>query len=99
MQVSRFQETDFGRATRKPGEKWAFTYYQPKPLPRNLELTTETIFALSEADVALGLLNGLGRLIQQPEMLIGPFLTREALASSRIEGTKASLTDGRWRKR
>jgi len=49
--------------------------------------------ALSEADSALGLLNGLGRLIQDPEVLLGPFLTREALASSRIEGTNASLSD------
>jgi Fic family protein len=51
------------------------------------------VLALSEADAALGLLNSLGRLINQPEILLGPFLTREALSSSRIEGTKASLTD------
>jgi Fic family protein len=93
VQESRFRETIFGGATRKPGERWAFTYYLPKPLPRELPLDAETVAALSEADAALGLLNGLGRLIHQPEVLLGPFLTREALASSRIEGTKASLTD------
>lgn len=48
---------------------------------------------LSEADADLGLLNGLGQLIDQPELLIGPFLTREVLASSRIEGTNASLSE------
>jgi Fic family protein len=47
---------------------------------------------MSEADSALGHLQGLGHLIPQPELLVGPFLTREALASSRIEGTNASLT-------
>ncbi len=49
--------------------------------------------ALSAADAALGLLNGLGTLVPDPDMLIGPFLTREALASSRIEGTNATLSD------
>ena len=62
-------------------------------MPRELALDNDTVFALSEADAALGLLNGLGRLITEPQVLLGPFLTREAVASSRIEGTKASLTD------
>jgi Fic family protein len=93
MEADRFQETIFGRATRKPGQKWAFTYYHPNPLPCRFDLDQATVLALSEADSALGLLNGLGRLVHEPEMLLGPFLTREALASSRIEGTKASLAD------
>ena len=62
-------------------------------MPRELDLSPEVILALSEADAALGLLNGLGRLIVDPEVLLGPFLTREALASSRIEGTNATLTE------
>jgi Fic family protein len=62
-------------------------------MPRALELNAETIYALSEADNALGLLQGLGKLIQDPELLVGPYLTREALASSRIEGTQASLSE------
>ncbi|WP_291408094.1 Fic/DOC family N-terminal domain-containing protein [Actinophytocola sp.] len=49
--------------------------------------------ALSEADAAIGYLQGLGKLIRDPDLLIGPFLTREAVASSRIEGTRASLSD------
>lgn len=48
---------------------------------------------LSEADAALGHLQGLGLLITDPGLLIGPYLRREALASSRIEGTQASLSD------
>ncbi|WP_165401396.1 Fic family protein [Herbihabitans rhizosphaerae] len=48
---------------------------------------------LSEADSALGYLQGLGKLIRDPDLLIGPFLTREAIASTRIEGTRASLSD------
>lgn len=58
-----------------------------------MDLEPATVLALSEADAALGLLNGLGTLVTDPEMLIGPFLTREALSSSRIEGTHATLSD------
>jgi Fic family protein len=65
----------------------------PQPLPRELPLETATVLALSEADAALGHLQGLGRLIKDPQLLVGPYLTREAVASSRIEGTQASLSD------
>ncbi len=55
--------------------------------------TTVTIKALSDADAALGLLYGLGALIRDPELLLGPYLTQEAIASSRIEGTQTSLSE------
>jgi Fic family protein len=48
---------------------------------------------MSEADSSLGHLQGLGMIITDPSMLIGPYLRREALSSSRIEGTQASLSD------
>ncbi|WP_258366982.1 Fic/DOC family N-terminal domain-containing protein [Curtobacterium sp. ME-Dv--P-122a] len=49
--------------------------------------------AVSRADIAIGRLAGLGQLIQEPELLLGPSMAQEALASSRIEGTQASLSD------
>ncbi len=49
--------------------------------------------ALSDADASRGRLQGLGALIRDPELLLGPYLTQEAVASSRIEGTQASLSD------
>lgn len=58
-----------------------------------MDLEPDTVLALSTADAALGHLQGLGALITDPELLIGPYLTREAVASSRIEGTQASLSD------
>ncbi|MBG6068149.1 Fic family protein [Micromonospora ureilytica] len=93
MEAANYQKTLFGYPTRRPGDKWAFTYYRPEMIPRDLTFETDTVLLLSEADNALGHLQGLGRLIPQPELLVGPFLTREAIASSRIEGTKASLSD------
>lgn len=93
MDADQYQDTPFGRPTRQPGDRRAFTYYLPNNMPRELELGGDVVLALSDADSALGLLNGLGRLIPEPNMLLGPLLTQEALASSRIEGTKASLSE------
>lgn len=93
MDPSNFQATAFGTATREPGNKWAFWYFKPHPIPRDLLLSTRTIKALSDADASLGRLQGLGALIRDPQLLLGPYLTQEAVASSRIEGTQASLSD------
>ena len=93
MRQDQIRSDDFGSAQRRAGDKWAFWYFLPKLIPRSLSLSPETIFLLSEADSALGHLHGLGQLIRDPELLVGPYLTREALASSRIEGTEASLSD------
>lgn len=49
--------------------------------------------ALSTADAALGRLAGAGRQLHDPAMFLRPYITREALASSRIEGTQASLSE------
>lgn len=93
MDAHRFADSPFGRATREPGNNVAFTYFLPRPIPRALPLGAEVVFALSDADAALGHLQGLGVLITDPSLLIGPYLRREALASSRIEGTQASLSE------
>ncbi|MGL5828477.1 MAG: Fic family protein [Angustibacter sp.] len=92
--VSRnFATTTFGQPTQEQAGPWGFWYYKPRSLPRVLDLAPETITALSAADSALGQLNGLGLLITDPQLLIGPYITREALSSSRIEGTQASLDE------
>jgi Fic family protein len=90
---SDFNAPRFGTPAREPGNKWAFWYFMPAEIPRDLELNLATVDALSEADAALGQLQGLGRLIRDPQLLLGPYITREAVASSRIEGTEASLSD------
>lgn len=48
---------------------------------------------LSEADAAIGRLAGAGRLLPDPHILVNAYITREAVASSRIEGTQASVTE------
>lgn len=93
MDPANFVDSPFGAPARQPGVDWAFWYYKPKPVPRSIDLPPEVVRALSDADAALGRLSGLGYLISDPQALIGPYLTREALASSRIEGTQASLSE------
>jgi Fic family protein len=69
---------------------WAFA---PHPLPPDLRLDLDLWNALSDADRALGELAGLGHNMPNPHILIGPFLRREAVLSSRIEGTRADVAD------
>jgi len=93
VEATNFVDSAFGGPAREPGSPWAFTYYLPKAVPRRIDFSDRIVVALSEADAALGHLQGLGTLIKDPGLLIGPYLRREALASSRIEGTQASLSD------
>ena len=53
----------------------------------------ELMRRLSDADRAIGTLGGIGRILPNPHLLTNPFLRREAVLSSRIEGTEASATD------
>lgn len=92
MDPSKFVSDRFGRVVTEPGA-WSFPAFVPAALPRQLELSYDTVLALSEADAALGRLAGAGRLLPDPHLLVRPYVTREALASSRIEGTQASLSD------
>jgi Fic family protein len=91
MHPENYKAPEFGTAKRGVG-RWGFWYYCPEPLPRSLSLGTDTVMALSSADTALGRLAGVGRLLRDPHLLVRPYVTREALASSRIEGTQASLS-------
>jgi Fic family protein len=65
--------------------------FVPNPLPPPLEWSRELLAALSEADRLLGRLAGLGARLPNPHLLIRPFVRREAVLSSRIEGTQATL--------
>src|SRR3990170_643363 len=79
-----------GRVIRTPEEYHAFI---PAPLPPAIRYDAELALALSRADAALSELSGLGRLLPNPHLLIAPYIRREAVLSSRIEGTRASLSD------
>ncbi len=75
---------------RVEGGYWAFV---PPPLPPDFTLDLDLARGLSAADHALGLLAGAAQTLPNPHLLSRTLLRREAVLSSRIEGTQASLSD------
>ena len=59
----------------------------------DLEYSPALLSALSEAEHYLGQLDGIGQRLSDPGLLINPFLRREAVLSSKIEGTHTSYSD------
>lgn len=70
-----------------------YAAFVPSPLYPALEWTGDLVSELSMADRALGQLAGVGQSLVNPQLLMRPFLKKEAVLSSRIEGTVASLSD------
>jgi Fic family protein len=48
---------------------------------------------LSKADIALGRLDGIVKVVPDPDFFVGMYIRREAVLSSQIEGTQSSLED------
>lgn len=59
----------------------------------SIELDSRTIELLNMANYALGRLNGLASNIVDIDMFLGSYVRKEALYSSQIEGTQATLED------
>ena len=77
-----------GRLVEAPEGYAAFI---PDSLPPTLDWTPRMVTALSDADRAIGQLAGEGRRLPNPHVLMRPFVAREAVLSSKIEGTQATL--------
>lgn len=92
MDLEQYPPTPFGQARRIPG-KTGYVAYFPSPIPRTLALPPSTIGLLADCEGALGQLSGIGRLLPNPDLLIRPYLLREALSSTRIEGTRATIAE------
>ena len=90
MNADGFTGAAWGELTRTVEGDLAFV---PAPAPRDLDLSDEAIALLDDASNSLGLLAGVGRRLPNPHLLIAPYLRREAVLSSRIEGTVTSLAD------
>jgi len=90
MKRSDITNDSFGHLVPTIDGQMAFV---PDNLPVRLEWTSELVAALSDADRAIGQLHGVGLNLPNPNLLITPFIRREAEMSSRIEGTQAEVTD------
>ena len=90
MQPDDFEAHESGRLILTPQGYWAFV---PNALEPVLTMDMSLASTLSGADRALSELAGIARTLPNPHLLINPFMRREAVLSSRIEGTQASFSD------
>ncbi|OGS22541.1 MAG: cell filamentation protein Fic [Elusimicrobia bacterium RIFOXYA2_FULL_39_19] len=73
----------------------SYNAFIPKPLPPNppIKFDSELTNLLSEADRAIGRLDGVLNNIPNPDLFVMMYVKKEAVLSSQIEGTQASLSD------
>jgi Fic family protein len=88
----RYASTPFGEARRTIGPHGYVAYF-PAPIPRAVELPASATRLLADAEASLGRLAGVGRFLPGPNLLVRPYLLREALSSTRIEGTRATMVE------
>ncbi|MGI6436371.1 MAG: Fic family protein [Syntrophomonadaceae bacterium] len=71
-----------------------YTAFIPNPLPPiPLEISWEMHEIISKADRALGRLDGITEILPNPDLFVAMYIRQEAVLSSQIEGTQASLID------
>lgn len=90
MKHSDFHAPDAGRLVLTTDSLQAFV---PAPLPPQINYDSDLVLKLSRADSALSELAGVGRHLPNPHLLISPYIQREAILSTRIEGTMANFSD------
>jgi Fic family protein len=85
-----FTAPEAGKVIRSARGYHAFV---PAPLPPTIQYDPALVLALSRADSAISELSGLGRLLPNPKLLIAPYVRKEAVLSSKIEGTTTGLSE------
>jgi Fic family protein len=90
MDPKAFKPNPAGKLVRTTRGYHAFV--PASQLPR-IQYTPQLVLLLSRADAALSELSGLVGHLPHPALIITPYVRREALLSSRIEGTQASLAE------
>lgn len=81
-----------GRYVKQPTGYRAFI---PANLPPNppIVMDAELVKLLSDADRALGRLDGVATVLPNPDLFVAMFVRQEAVLSSQIEGTQSTLQD------
>lgn len=90
MDPKAFKPNPAGKLVRTAQGYHAFV---PGALRPRIQYTPDLVLLLSRADAALSELAGLIGHLPHPDLIITPYVRREALLSSRIEGTQASLQE------
>jgi Fic family protein len=72
-----------------------YTAFVPAPLPPDppIKIDIELSRLVSEADRALGRLDGVATVLPNPDLFVSMYVRQEAVLSSQIEGTQSTLED------
>ena len=91
----RMKKTDFSKNS--PGKvvktQQGYLAFVPAPLPPKVVWSNTLIAALSKADRSLARLAQAGTAFPVPHVFVRPFIRKEAVLSSKIEGTRTSFQD------
>jgi Fic family protein len=88
MQHADFIDSPTGTLVPTEMGQWAFV---PNALPPHGFDYARLARPLSEAAAAIGELNGIGRTVRNPYLLISPLQRREVISSSSMEGTYTTV--------
>lgn len=88
-------ESSVLRAGRFVKQSAGYTAFVPAPLPPDPPVRMDGAISalLSRADQAVGRLDGVARTLPNPDLFVAMYVRREAVESSRIEGTHSTLED------
>jgi len=83
------------RAGRFVAQGRGYSAFVPKPLPPDppIEFEADLLDLLEQAGTELGRLDGIARVIPDPDFFVSMYVRREAVLSSQIEGTQSTLED------
>jgi Fic family protein len=90
LDKAKFRKNSPGKMVRIDTGEYAFV---PDTLPPEWTMPLELWPLLSEAKQQLGILEGVGRTIPNPAIFLRPVQDREAIKSSRLEGTYVTATE------
>lgn len=99
MQPEAFEKSPVGRLVPIKGhdQRWDEEFedyaFVPDPLPASLPLSESTYTIVVDAAMALGRLDAATNRLPNPRLLVRPALRLEAVSTSALEGTYATLTD------
>jgi Fic family protein len=99
MDPAAFENSPVGRLVPIKGrdQRWDQEFedyaFVPDPLPTSLPLSESTYAVMADAAMALGRLDAATHRLPNPRLLVRPALRLEAVSTSALEGTYATLTD------
>src|SRR5271170_3292082 len=94
IQMANINSKKTNRAGTYIPQPTGYRAFIPKSLPpEGLDLSLEIQRLLSEANIELGRLDGSIQTLPDPDLFIFMYVRKEAVLSSQIEGTQASIND------